>query len=974
MGSVQKALSNYREIGVDAVNYRSFGCSVFNKCWAGSILPRQNSTFSECRMTSFFRLGLFALLFLPAFTTTSSEEALASSGHWEPERGAMDATARDYNFSSLRLLDRVRYFVEDKYVDPQRIDPGAMFDAALAVVERNNAGVLFSREPQGKLLHVAVDTFSTTLELPPIDRLNIMSTQLSRVAEILDVHLPADVKRSELEYGFINGMLSTLDPHSVLLPPEVSKEWEVENQGEFGGLGITIQMREGWLTVQYPLKETPAFRAGIKAEDRITRIEDESTINMDLKEAVSKLRGPVGAPVNITVDRESFSTPRVFTIVRDRIRINPVEGMLLEGGVGYVQIDNFHAAASRDLAMLLAQFKRENQGRIKGLVLDLRGNPGGYLHQAIEISDMFLSDGAIVSTVEGGRRDLTEAHSGGTESDYPITILVNASSASASEIVAGALKNRQRAVIIGERTFGKGSVQHVYPNGDDSRLKMTVSKYLTPGDQSIQGVGVSPDILLQPSVVEMVVNEEKGTEDPLVALNWRSRVSREADLDQAFDWGTVSIDPAVYEVRYLRVNTERDGPRTDDVDVSNDWEVQFAKDLILSVSNSRRADMLVVASQVVERANKAEAAHIHAAFADLGIDWTSGKQPLSPPLTLNLVVDGGKIVSGLEAQEVTVTVTNTGAETVHQVMAVASSELGFMEGEEFFFGLLKTGESRSWSKTLRGIDGQTERLSEVVFALQDAAGNDFGEHKERVGIEGAPVPAFAFEVLSRDSGKECDGNGNGLADRDETVCLDITVTNVGKGDAPEVFAKLRNRAGHDLDLVVGTAELGPIKAGAQASATLVFELRGKKELLPVELSVGDNQRYDYNGVMRGGFYDYFVQMKAFDIGLGQAVSFKAEPPKLSITRQPDGLVGQSQVVLSGLVEDDNALQDLLIYHGKDKVFYQGGGDGLKTLPFSVDLELDAGENLVVLLARDVDGLTDIRSVNLFYDPQVPEQE
>jgi carboxyl-terminal processing protease len=926
-------------------------------------------------MTSFFRLGLFALLFVPVFTTTtSSEEAVASSGHWEPERGAMDATARDYNFSSLRLLDRVRYFVEDKYVDPQRIDPGAMFDAALKVVERNNAGVLFRREPQGKLLHVAVDTFSTTLELPPIDRLNIMSTQLSRVAEILDVHLPADVKRPELEYGFINGMLSTLDPHSVLLPPEVSKEWEVENQGEFGGLGITIQMREGWLTVQYPLKETPAFRAGLKAEDRITRIEDESTINMDLQEAVSKLRGPVGAPVNITVDRESFSTPRVFTIVRDRIRINPVEGMLLEGGVGYVQIDNFHAAASRDLAMLLAQFKRENQGRIKGLVLDLRGNPGGYLHQAIEISDMFLSDGAIVSTVEGGRRDLTEAHSGGTESDYPITILVNASSASASEIVAGALKNRQRAVIIGERTFGKGSVQHVYPNGDDSRLKMTVSKYLTPGDQSIQGVGVSPDILLQPSVVEMVVNEEKGTEDPLVALNWRSRVSREADLDQAFDWGTVSIDPAVYEVRYLRVNTERDGPRTDDVDVSNDWEVQFAKDLILSVSNSRRADMLVVASQVVERANKAEAAHIHAAFADLGIDWTSGKQPLSPPLTLNLVVDGGKIVSGLEAQEVTVTVTNTGAETVHQVMAVASSELGFMEGEEFFFGLLKTGESRSWSKTLRGIDGQTERLSEVVFALQDAAGNDFGEHKERVGIEGAPVPAFAFEVLSRDSGKECDGNGNGLADRDETVCLDITVTNVGKGDAPEVFAKLRNRAGHDLDLVVGTAELGPIKAGAQASATLVFELRGKKELLPVELSVGDNQRYDYNGVMRGGFYDYFVQMKAFDIGLGQAVSFKAEPPKLSITRQPDGLVGQSQVVLSGLVEDDNALQDLLIYHGKDKVFYQGGGDGLKALPFSVDLELDAGENLVVLLARDVDGLTDIRSVNLFYDPQVPEQE
>jgi carboxyl-terminal processing protease len=926
-------------------------------------------------MTSFYRLGLLALLFVPvrsapALSAPPVGEALAFSGDWNFERGQLDATTgRAYRFSSLRLFDRVRYFVEDKYVDPQRIDPGAMFDAALEGVERNNAGVLFRREPHGKLLHISVDTFSTTLELPPIDRLNTLSIQLARVAEVLDGHLAEDVKRPELEYAFINGMLSTLDPHSVLLPPEISKEWEVENQGEFGGLGITIQMREGWLTVQYPLKETPAFRAGIKAEDRITRIEDESTINMDLQEAVSKLRGPVGAPVNITVDRESFSTPRVFTIVRDRIRINPVEGMLLEGGVGYVQIDNFHAAASRDLAMLLAQFKRENQGRMKGLVLDLRGNPGGYLHQAIEISDMFLADGAIVSTVEGGRRDLTQAHSGGTEADYPIAVLVNANSASASEIVAGALKNRQRAVIIGERTFGKGSVQHVYPNGDDSRLKMTVSKYLTPGDQSIQGVGISPDILLQPSVVERVINAEKGLDDPLVSLNWRERVSREADLDQAFDWATVQIDPAVYSVRYLRVKSEQDGPRTDDIDVSGDWEVQFAKDLILSVSSSRRAEMLVVASQVVERANKAEAGRIHTAFEKLGVDWSAGAQPPAPELSLRLDVAGGKIVSGVDAQEVTVTLTNNGDEVVHQVLAVAKSELGLIDGEEFFFGRLGAGESRSWSKTLRGIEGQTDRLSEVAFAVQDAAGSDFGAHTARVGIQGAPVPAFAIDVVSRDSGEGCSGNGNGLAERGETVCLDIVVTNVGEGDAPEVFAKLRNRAGRDLDLQVGTAELGPIKAGATAKASLTFKLRGEKDVLPVELSVGDNQRYDYNAVMRGGFYDYFVQMKAFDIEVGKATSFKSVPPKLTITSRPDGLVSNGSVVLSGLVQDDGPLQDLLIYHGKNKVFYQGGGEVSAVLPFSVDLELEAGENLVVVLARDEEGLTDIQSVNLFYDPE-----
>jgi hypothetical protein len=163
--------------------------------------------------------------------------------------------------------------------------------------------------------------------------------------------------------------------------------------------------------------------------------------------------------------------------------------------------------------------------------------------------------------------------------------------------------------------------------------------------------------------------------------------------------------------------------------------------------------------------------------------------------------------------------------------------------------------------------------------------------------------------------------------------------------------------------------LGALKAGEQAKATLRFELRGEKDVLPVELTVGDNQRYDYDGVMRGGFYDYFVQMMPFDIVLGEATRLKAVPPRLRITRQPPGLVGRSQVVLSGLVEDDKGLKDLLIYNGDEKVFYQGGGEGLRALPFTVDLDLKEGENLVVILARDEDGLTDIQSVNLFFDPE-----
>ncbi|MDP6934520.1 MAG: S41 family peptidase, partial [Myxococcota bacterium] len=408
-----------------------------------------------------------------------------------------------YDLSDLKLLQRDLWYVETRYVEKERIDPENMFQGALEFVEREVPEVNFQREPRGSRLHVEVGSYTTVLLLEPITSFVALTSQLRRVAAILEDHLSNEVALPEVEYAFINGALSTLDPHTVLIPPEAAREMEVDNQGEFGGLGIEITTRNGRLTVKQPLEGTPAAMAGLQSDDHIVRIEEESTINMDLSDAVSKLRGPVGAPVTIKIMRTGFDAPREFTIIRDRIRINPVEGELLEGDIGYVRIKNFHANVSSDLDALLARLARESGGKPRGLVLDLRANPGGYLNQAVDVSNKFLSRGVIVTTVEGGtgKRQEQKATSAGTEFAYPIAVLVNGSSASASEIVAGALRNQHRAIIVGERTFGKGSVQHLYANNDESRLKLTVAKYLTPGDQSIQSVGISPDILLQPSVI-----------------------------------------------------------------------------------------------------------------------------------------------------------------------------------------------------------------------------------------------------------------------------------------------------------------------------------------------------------------------------------------------------------------------------------------------------------------------------------------
>ena len=330
-----------------------------------------------------------------------------------------------------------------------------------------------------------------------------------------------EVNVRDLIYGGIRGMLATLDPHSSFLTPELYEEMQADTQGEFGGIGIEVTLEKGTLAVVAPIEGTPAARAGIRARDQIVRIDGKPTQELNLMEAVRLMRGPSGEKIRLTIRRDGDDKLLEFDLVREVIQIHSVDGRTLEPGYAYARITQFQERTGADLKALLAKLRQENKGQLKGLIVDLRNNPGGLLDQAVAVSDLFLKKGLIVYTEgrEASSQLRFQATAAGTEPDYPLILLINEGSASASEIVAGALHDHDRALLLGERTFGKGSVQTIIPLSDHSGLRLTTARYFTPSGTSIQARGIDPDI-----EVPALELENKKSQDHL----------RERDLENHF--------------------------------------------------------------------------------------------------------------------------------------------------------------------------------------------------------------------------------------------------------------------------------------------------------------------------------------------------------------------------------------------------------------------------------------------------------
>jgi carboxyl-terminal processing protease len=786
-----------------------------------------------------------------------------------------------YDLTQLKVVNEVIKLVRDRYVDPKRVKPKDMLLSALNFVQRDVAQVMVLHEEGSPTVKVKVDTQEREFPVDNVQGPWDVTARLRDVFAFLQDNLRnTDVDLREVEYAACNGMLHTLDPHSVLLSPEAYKEMNLSTTGQFGGLGIVISIRDQQLTVINPMPGTPAGRAGIKKLDRIVKINGESTLNMGLNEAVQHLRGTPGSKVTVWIHRdgpEGWPGERKFELERETIHVASVEHKMLEGAdhVGYVRIKAFQANTASDLDDALADLKKS--GELKGLVLDLRGNPGGLLDQAAKIADKFILEGPIVATVgnpsEG--REEKVAHADGTEPNYPVALLVNGSSASASEIVAGAMKNHDRAMVVGETTFGKGSVQLVFNDlPDKAALKLTIAQYLTePGDISIQGTGVTPDVELDPMTV-----------DPLeMALTVdQSNMIKERDLSRSLSnahahEGQHPLETVRYDLPQKERQELRERGGDPDENFQMDFQVRFGRDLVAHAPQGKRLDQLRAAKGVIAEARASELSKVTGELRAMGIDWSDAPADAPatiPPDSIDVKVEtdrppsaamaavgpGGQVTAG-DPMNLKVTVTNKGTVPLFRLYGVTKSDDPMFDNKELILGRLDPGKSRSASAPLGWCDteghkaGSTAPLPKdaprvchiprdaltradgIKIHFEEAHARAPSDIETRVTVKALEHPVFAYGYQIADNRK---GNGDGRLQRGESLTMYLTVKNTGRGRSYDTQANVRNLSGDGLLLHEGRFDLSNMNPGEMRHVQFTFDVDQPADPeAKIELSISD---------------------------------------------------------------------------------------------------------------------------------------
>ena len=732
---------------------------------------------------------------------------------------------RKYNSQSIKIAEDTLKHVNKFYLDKNKIDYAKMLEKGVSSLETFLDDVLVEfPQDRGNVFAVHVKEKAKKFKEKESPSPNDVTSTLGQVVSFVLANTGTEDRTvKNIEYSISDSMLKVLDPHSAMIPPDIYKEFLIDTEGSFGGLGIVVGIRDGQLTVISPIEGTPAYKSGIKTKDRIVQIENESTINMPLLEAVGKLRGKKGTRVNLLISRKNFSKPHEFSIVRDTIKIESVEGFDLENDILYLRIRNFQKNTSSDL-------KKEISSRsypINGIILDLRGNPGGLLSEAEKVADLFLSSGTIMTTKARDYAKTYRATTKQPEYKGKVIVLVDQGSASASEIVAGALKNNKRALVIGKRSFGKGSVQKVFEFEDGAALKLTIAKYLTPGNISIQDSGITPDILLQGSVItedKVVYNplpekRENGEEEAHMPIpEFTIKYIDESLAPQEEDEDEIQPDESLTKAQKL----ER---------LKNDFYVKLSRRMLPAET---RDQMYATATDF----SNAQLEEIRRRIESTGVDWSAGETK-KPSVSVQTVPSKTVFRAG-EERFLKIKVTNSGPDPIYRLSAVTDCENRIYSDGELLFGKLLPGQSKISRVKFSVPKWVTTREDSIKLIFTSSGNKTFTEENLLVKTVADKRPVYSHNHEVVDDGRfGSKGNGNGHAELEETVVLNIKLKNTGDGTSEKTVATLKNLSGNDVFLEKGRVELENFRPGETRLAPFRFRQSGKGGETEFELLVMD---------------------------------------------------------------------------------------------------------------------------------------
>jgi carboxyl-terminal processing protease len=725
-------------------------------------------------------------------------------GGTEPGGSGVAASGDAQPGRQLRTFDLTLLRIKERYVDPGRIAPRAMLYAALDAVQRDLPEVQVEPDAAHDRVVVEVSGQRESFGTDGITEMFRLSARLKRAVGFITAHAPG-LDTGAIEHAAIRGVLSTLDPDSQLDEPEPPSPLRspVSTPGRVG-LVIRRRIIDDKLIVVRPLADGPAARAGVQRGDHLVKIDQELTEGLTSAAAVDRLSGAIGSDVTLWISRQGAPALVRVELKRAIVRASEVSARLLGNGVGMIRVGHLVKGVADDVVRAMDDLRA---GGARAWVLDLRGSEGGLLEQAMQLADLFVDAGTLVTTVWGTARETRNATRGRGDVASPLVVLVSRRTAAGAEIVASALRDLDRAVLVGARTFGRASIQELISNPDGSSLRLTVARWETAGSRSLQGVGLVPDTAVRgdrPTGATAV--------HPVLELDVPPAPPKPPSSIPAAD-----ADP-------------------DDLPAPDDVEVGLAVELAASSTSATRSGLLERAKPAVARIQAREDQRGAAALATAGIDWSAPAAAGGGVLEATLGGPTAAVQAG-GAVALTLTVTNRGTAPAWRVVARLRSEDALVDGKVLPIGKIAPGETRTVTTQLEVPRSAPDRAERIAATLRDASGAEREAAPIGLVIAAAPRPEFAYRYQLID-----DGNGDGMVQRGEGYRLRVTVQNIGEAASPVASVAVRNASIAGIVLDDPRCELGELAPGAERSVEIPLRVTnrfGRNELV-LALTVYDS--------------------------------------------------------------------------------------------------------------------------------------